>query len=350
MWSHTRYTIESHDLRFMFQASHPRNTEKSLTHTPPSYHNPKKVNHLDPTLIGNTAAVLTSCLWAGSSLLFTTAGKRIGYFSVNAYRSLMAVVLLVVAQIFVLGSVLPAASNEQWFWMSLSGIVGLGIGDFGLFAAYVLIGPRRSTLIMALSAIFAAIGAYIMLGETLSYLATIGIAITIAGIIIVLLEKENHENTTIDGDKQKTWGIFAAFVAALCQGIGLVFSKKGMYIGVTAAMNPISAAMIRMTTATLFIFICALFLRKLPELQETTKDKKGLKYIAGGAIIGPFFGMTLSMLAVANTGTGIAQTLMSLMPIVIIPLLWVIYKEKTNLRGIIGAVFAVVGVAILFLV
>jgi drug/metabolite transporter (DMT)-like permease len=299
--------------------------------------------------MGDSAAVITACLWTGSSVLFTAAGRRIGFFSVNAYRSLMAVVLLVLAHIFLLGSVLPIVSSAQWFWMGLSGIVGLGVGDFGLFAAYVLIGPRRSTLIMASSPIFASVGAYVMLGETFSYLATLGIAITIAGIIVVLLERENERAETADGVKRKTWGVFAGFVAALGQGVGLVFSKKGMYLGVTVAMNAVSAALIRMTLATLFVWVCALFLRKLPELQKTTRDKEGLKCVAGGAVIGPFLGMTLSMFAVAYTETGIAQTLMSLMPLLIIPLLWVVYREKTNLRGILGAAFAVVGVAILFL-
>jgi len=176
--------------------------------------------------MGDSAAIITACLWTGSSVLFTAAGRRIGFFSVNAYRSLMAVVLLVLAHIFFLGSVLPVVSSAQWFWMGLSGIVGLGVGDFGLFAAYVLIGPRRSTLIMASSPIFASVGAYVMLGETFSYLATLGIAITIAGIIVVLLERENERTETADGGKRKTWGVLAAFVAALGQGVGLVFSKK----------------------------------------------------------------------------------------------------------------------------
>jgi drug/metabolite transporter (DMT)-like permease len=74
-----------------------------------------------------------------------------------------------------------------------------------------------------------------------------------------------------------------------------------------------------------------------------------MKYTAAGAFIGPFVGMTLSMVAVAYTQAGIAQTLMSLMPVMIIPLVWVVYKEKTNWRGILGAVIAVIGVALLFL-
>jgi drug/metabolite transporter (DMT)-like permease len=59
--------------------------------------------------------------------------------------------------------------------------------------------------------------------------------------------------------------------------------------------------------------------------------------------------MTLSMVAVADTQAGIAQTLMSLMPVFIIPVIWIIYREKTNWRGILGAIVAIIGVAILFL-
>jgi drug/metabolite transporter (DMT)-like permease len=299
--------------------------------------------------MGESAAILTSCLWTGSSILFTSAGRKIGFFSVNAYRSAMAVGLLGCAHAVLLGSLLPAASNGQWLWMGLSGIVGLGVGDFGLFAAYVLIGPRRSVLVMASSPIFASAGAYLVLGETFSVLSILGIAVTLTGIVVVLLEREVKPEEKIEVGKRRTWGILSALIAAMGQGFGVVLSKKGMYLGVSAAMNPLSAALIRMTLATLFVWACALFLGKLPELHKAVKDGEGMKYAAGGALIGPFIGMTLSMVAVAYAQTGVAQTLMSLMPVIIIPVIWIIHKERTNWRGIFGAVVAVIGVAILFL-
>jgi drug/metabolite transporter (DMT)-like permease len=307
------------------------------------------VSNLDSILMGESAAILTSCLWTGSSLLFASAGKRIGFFSVNAYRSAMAVGLLGCAHAILLGSLLPAASNGQWFWMGLSGIIGLGVGDFGLFAAYVLIGPRRSVLVLASSPIFASVGAYLLLNETFSPLSILGVAITLAGIFVVLLEREEQQEEKIDTGRRKTWGIFSALIAAIGQGFGVVLSKKGMYLGVSVAMNPLSAALIRMTVATLFVWTCALFLRKLPEMRKALKDRKGMKYAAEGALIGPFAGMTLSMVAVAYAQAGIAQTLMSLAPIIIIPVVWLIYREKTSWRGILGAVIAIIGVAILFM-
>jgi drug/metabolite transporter (DMT)-like permease len=307
------------------------------------------VTNLDSSLMGESAAVLTSCLWTGSSILFTSAGRRIGSFSVNAIRTTMTIGLLVFAHIILLGAILPVASSGQWFWMGLSGIVGLGIGDFGLFAAYVAIGPRRAVLIQAASPIFAAAGAYLMLGEGFSPLSAVGVTVTLTGIVIVLLERGEKSDESLAANKRKSWGVFFGLVSAMGQGFGVALSKKGMYLGVSVAMNPLSAALIRMLLAGLFVWACVLFAGRLPEVQRAVKDREGIKYTAGGALIGPFLGMTLSMVAIANAQAGVAQTLMSLMPVIIIPVVWIIYREKTNWRGILGAIVAIIGVAILFL-
>jgi drug/metabolite transporter (DMT)-like permease len=307
------------------------------------------VRNLDSNLVGESAAILTSCLWTFSSLFFTSAGKRIGSFSVNAYRTIMAIGLLVCAHAVLLGTLLPLASSGQWFWMGLSGIVGLGIGDFGLFAAYVTIGPRRSVLMQASAPIFASLGAYFMLGETFSSVAILGVAVTLSGIVLVLLEKEEKSEGKLAARKRRNLGVFFGLISAMGQGFGVVLSKKGMYLDVSVAMNPLSAALIRMMLAGVFVWTCALFAGKLPELRLAVKDKEGIKYAAAGALVGPFVGMTLSMVAVADTQAGIAQTLMSLMPVIIIPVIWIIYRERTSWRGIIGAMIAVIGVAILFL-
>ena len=104
--------------------------------------------------------------------------------------------------------------------MGLSGVVGLGIGDSGLFAAYNLIGPRRTLLVMALSPIFAAVCAYLMLGEILPSLAMIGIAITLGGVMLVILEGEKHSGELPLSRKLKTYGVSFALIGAAGQGIG----------------------------------------------------------------------------------------------------------------------------------
>lgn len=57
--------------------------------------------------------------------------------------------------------------------MGLSGIVGLIVGDTCLFQAYVLIGPRRSLLLMTSVPVIATILAWLWLDEALTGAALI---------------------------------------------------------------------------------------------------------------------------------------------------------------------------------
>jgi drug/metabolite transporter (DMT)-like permease len=305
---------------------------------------------IDSNLVGESAAILTSCLWTFNSLLFTSAGRKIGSLSVNAYRTIIAVGFLASAHVLFLGTLVPAATNEGWLWMGLSGIVGLGIGDIGLFAAFVIIGPRRSLLMMSLSPIFASIVAYLMLGEVISPLALIGIATTIAGVTLVILEKEESSIEDHIPKRLRNLGVILALVGAVGQGVGLVLSKKGIYLDATSVHNPLSATLIRMTVGALFVWSCALAAGRFSRLRQALNYRNAISHTAAGAFLGPFLGVTFSMVAVTYTKAGIAQTLMSLMPVLIIPVVWVLYKQRTNWRGVLGALIAVTGVAILMLI
>lgn len=304
---------------------------------------------LDLNLVGETAALATSCLWTITSLFFTSASKRIGSLNVNAYRTVIAVVFLAVAHEIVLGTVVPLASSAQWFWMGASGIVGLVIGDGGLFAAYVTVGPRRAVLVMALAPIFAILGAYVMLGELLPQLALVGIAITLIGVIIVVLESEERSGEIVVSKRLKASGLLFALIGAAGQGVGLVLSKKGIDLIPGTTLNPLSATLMRLILGALSIWLVLLIAGKWSRLRVAFKSKEGITNVTIGAFLGPFLGITLSMVAVTYTQTGVAQTLMSLMPVLIIPTLWIRYGQRTSWRGILGAAVAVIGVAVLFL-
>ncbi|UCG70199.1 MAG: DMT family transporter [Thermoplasmata archaeon] len=305
----------------------------------------------DP-ILGETAAILAAAMWTANAILFSAAGKRIGSVGVNAFRIALAVLFLGITHVIILGSLLPAANSAQWFWLGISGIVGLGIGDFALFAAYVIIGPKRSLLLMALAPVCSVVAGYFILEESLGILSLVGITITLVGITIVVLErKEEPGDFVIDKDK-RTYGIILGIIGAVGQGVGLVISKYGM---VTVADDPsapldsISATLIRMIIGAIFVWIAVLASGKLPSMIRSYSDTHALKLTSAGAFFGPFLGVWLSMVAITFTETGIAMTLMSLMPVIVIPLVWVLYKEKTSWRGVAGALVAVTGVAILFL-
>jgi len=304
---------------------------------------------MDQNIVGETAAIVTSGFWTISSIFFTSAGKKIGSLNVNAYRTALAVIFLAFTHVILFGSLWPTASSMQWFWLGLSGIVGLSVGDSGLFAAYVTIGPRRSLLLMALSPIFAAIGAYLMLSETIPAFDVIGMGITLTGVVVVILEREELSGELPIPMKLKGYGVLFGLIAAAGQGVGLVLAKKGINLYPEMPLDPLSATLMRMVLGGSALWVALLLAGRWPELRAAAKNGEGMRYTVAAAILGPFVGVTLSMVAVTYTQTGVAQTLLSLMPVMIIPVVWALHRQRTSWRGVLGAVAAVVGVAVIFL-
>jgi drug/metabolite transporter (DMT)-like permease len=262
----------------------------------------------------------------------------------------MAAMLLGVTHLVLFGTIVPPANGPQWFYLGLSGVAGLALGDFGYFGALVYLGPRRGVLLMSMAPIFSVVSGYFILGEVLSTWNLIGIILTLSGVTWVILEKEMHTHEPPIPTSQKAYGILCGFGGAVGQGLGLVISKYGMLqVGGegTKPVGTLSATLIRMMVAAATVWLLVAFSGRLHRVLEARRDLTALKRTFGGAATGPFVGVWLSMVAVTHAKAGVAATLMSLMPVMVIPVLWLLYRQKTSLRGIAGAGVAVVGVAIL---
>lgn len=298
---------------------------------------------------GEIAGVGTAICWTATSMFFEAAGKKIGSLSVNLIRLIMAFVLLGTVTWINRGLFLPIdATTHNWIWLALSGLVGFTIGDLLLFQAFVVVGARISMLIMALSPPVAAIAGWLILGETMENSAILGMVITLSGIMMVVLNKPVKE-TNGKKARLKDWfnnpiGLLLAFGGATGQAIGLVLSKKGM-----ADYDVVASTHIRVMAGAIGFTFVFFFMRRWHKVFAALKNGKGMLFTSGGAFFGPFLGVTLSLVAVKFTSAGIAQTLMSLTPVIIILPSVIIFNEKVTLREIIGAFVAVGGVAMFFL-
>jgi drug/metabolite transporter (DMT)-like permease len=154
--------------------------------------------------LGEIAALGTSVCWTFTSIFFTLSGRRVGSVIVNQARLLLAVVFLSITHLLVLGVLLPDQPGlYRWFWLGLSGVIGLVLGDGFLFRAFVLIGPRRSVLLMALVPIISTLMAWLFLGETLGVTRIVAIGLTVGGVVWVVSEGETNG---VQRDWPVPWG------------------------------------------------------------------------------------------------------------------------------------------------
>jgi drug/metabolite transporter (DMT)-like permease len=295
--------------------------------------------------MGEIAAVITAVCWSFTSIFFNNASRLIGSVKVNRLRLLVSTVILLTVHWLVMGSPLPfAATQEQWLWLGLSGIIGLALGDAFLFQAYVHIGARLTTIIMALDPVFSALIAWVWLGEKLTTMEIIGILITVIGVGWVVMEQRNGQGA--HSRKDLILGILCGIGAVLGQAIGFVLSKKGL----ADNFSPLSGVLIRIIIATAVMWIMALFSGKIKETAAGFTESSARNNILAGSVLGPCLGVWLSMVAVQLVPVGIASTIMATRPILMLPLSKIIYEENISMRAIIGTLIALAGVSVIFLI
>ncbi len=292
--------------------------------------------------LGELSALATAFLWSGTSLAFSSAAEKTGSLQLNINRMIMASVLLI-STILIMNFSFNLSSS-QYTNLIISGVIGLVIGDSFLFKGYRYIGARISMLLMALSPAMSTLLAFIFLGERISFLGLIGIFVTLGGIALVVLGKETDPNAKY---KITATGLFYGFMGALGQSAGLIFAKFAFEEG---NINGFVATFVRVFSSILILLPAALLIKRYKNpIRLYSNNKSAFGATLLGTILGPYLGITCSLIAVAHTKVGIAATLMSTMPIIMLPMLRYIYKEKLDWRAYTGAVLAVAGVAMLFL-
>jgi drug/metabolite transporter (DMT)-like permease len=151
--------------------------------------------------------------------------------------------------------------------------------------------------------------------------------------------------------KTRVAGILLALGGATGQALGLVCAKQGMRPDVAGGepLDPLTATLVRMIAAAVAIWLIAGLRGSAGAALRSTRDWRAMCAASLGTLLAPFAGVWLSLVSVALTETGIGATMMATGPIILLPLVRLIYGERIGWSAILGTVVAFAGVAVLFL-
>lgn len=292
--------------------------------------------------VGELAALGTALCWAFTSVWFAAASRRIGALAVNVLRMPIALVLLAVWGTATRGLPLPTdADAGTWGWLTASALAGFAFGDLCLFRAFVLIGPRLGSLVMATAPPMAAILGAVVLDEHLAARQLGGIALTVVGIMVAIAARSPVGAAPPPGGTMVR-GVILALGGALGQAAGLVLAKRGM-----GSYDAFASTQIRVIVGTLAFAIVCTVLRRWGSVRAAIRDRAAMIPCVLGGTFGPFLGVGLSLYAAQHTATGVAASLMATQPLLVIPLAAVTERERIAPGAIVGAVVAVAGVVLL---
>ncbi|MEK6794170.1 MAG: DMT family transporter [Spirochaetota bacterium] len=290
---------------------------------------------------GELAAIATAICWTVGVTLYDAISKRTSTFVVNLVKVVIALTLLSACSFFITGSFFPRSiPREAWLFLAVSGLVGFVIGDLFLFRSFAMVGARTSMIVYSLTPALAALGGWILLGERLTLFVIIGMAVTLSGIMLVVLRKSDADTGAVE---HRIIGVVFAFIATVCQAAGYLASKQVM-----RSMTPIEATEARLAVAVIGFAVVLLIAGKLVDLTSAVRDGFIMPRLIIASVFGPFIGVTLSMVALHAANAGVVTTIMAMTPVLlIVPALF--RREKLGIRDVLGAVLAVGGIAMFFI-
>lgn len=243
-----------------------------------------------------------------------------------------------------------ASASTRWFF--LSGVIGMGLGDLGVYGALPLLGSRLTVLMtQCLAAPIAAIGEWLWLGTRLTPAQICWGAVILGGVAFALLPTRQSPPRV----RVKPIGFLFGLLAAAGQGFGALVSRKGVDVATAAgeaahnATFGLNAAYLRILAGLGFTALWFFVLHRLgrlapaPILNSPAERRRARWWMLANGLAGPVLGVGCYQWALATTPGGIVLPIAATTPLLAIPIAFWLEGDRPTRRSIVGGVIAVVG-------
>jgi drug/metabolite transporter (DMT)-like permease len=304
--------------------------------------------------MGEVYALIALCLFASNMVLTKVASGRV---NINIGFTL-ATGMNVAFSLLLLGlQTALRADALHWHWdgflvFALAGIFTTYLGRFFFFTAVVRFGPARASVFQVTGPIFTVLIAWAALGERLSVTDYAGIAITLAGLcLIVFVPGAATSRATASAEHRGVLGRLAASILFVGLGASLCYATGNVLRGVAMARwdEPILGSVIAAGSALLMILLTR---RQAWHIARDVRasDRKGvLMYLGGGVLT--ICAQIMVFFSIRHTAVSIATLISSCAPVIVIPMsYWLLGNtDKINGRIIVGALLSMTGVALVLI-
>jgi drug/metabolite transporter (DMT)-like permease len=161
--------------------------------------------------------------------------------------------------------------------------------------------------------------------------------------------------------RELLWGLSFGLLAAVCQALGAVLSRKAFAAarfagenidGITAAYQRILGGVALGAVFLLFVKHGSIFKTSSSErraedipssLSRTSRWRQAWPWVLANGLAGPALGVSCYQWALKTTPTGVVLPIVAITPLVIIPFSHHIEGERPTARSLAGGALAVAG-------
>lgn len=303
-----------------------------------------RLNDLMLTGLGYEAAALMAAgAWAISSVIVAAPSKVMGGPRLTRVR-----MLFVTAALAIITTALgtwDTIEGTDWILLSLSGLVGLAIGDAALFTAFARLGPRRTSILFTTNAPMVALVSVLFFDERFTLRSGTGAVLVLLGVVLAIAfgtrADQTHQWEEVVGPMWKAVGF--GLLGAAGQAGGIILADPAF----DGTLDPWAGATIRAVVGTIGLWMLRPVFRRIrPSVRVKLSPLLWIQVIASG-LIAMALGKTLVLIALSGGDPGIVAVLISTTPVLQLPLLWAVMRERPAVGAWIGALLAAVGTGLI---
>ena len=290
---------------------------------------------ITPQTIGVLAALAAALCWTVSSALWRQLPTSLTAAQLNLLKNWLALLLL-----------LPALLARPWSYqpqalvlLSLSGVLGIALGDSLYFAALRRLGTRRTLTLDAGGPAVTAVAGLVWLAEVPTLQQWLGLALITAALVLVALQQPAVGGAPPPAAQRL--GVLLALGALLAGSGGALLARAALRDG---ALDPLQATLVRLLVAGLVLLPLARGLPGWPPRPRPAQRRWPLWLLA--TLLGTSAGIALQQTALQRLPGGMAVSLLATAPLMALPLAR-LEGDRPGWRGLLAALLALGGLTAL---
>lgn len=289
---------------------------------------------------GEVFALSSALIWAISTVLWAIGAKRLHVIPLNLIRCVAATIFFWALLPFYGGlEAIAAVPLSSWFWLIVSVLTLLVVGDILFFRSMDLAGVSWAMPVSSINPLWAVLLASFFLEEPLTWSLLAGTILVILGVILVSRGSDGAAEQNAQDKQARRNGVLLALAVSVLWAVGQIALKPG-----TEGINSVVANSIRLPIGALIMLAIALRRGRLRDLRDIDRKSWGIILLA--SFVGTGFGSLFFVYAIQLAGAGRTSVLVSVAPLLAIPFSMMWLQERPTRWTLAGTLLTTVGVAL----
>lgn len=290
-------------------------------------------------MLGEGLALASSVAWAASVVLFKRS-EAISPTGLNLFKNVFALVLLSLTLVVISGNIDWGRSAEDWWRLSVSGIIGIAVADTLFFMALRRLGAGRLAIVECVYAPLIVVLSVIFLGERVGMGFLLGACLVVAGVFVSGRDQSKIDTTT----KELLRGSLMGVAGVACMAVGVVVAKPALERG-----SLVEVTMIRLVAGVAIQLLGVLVMPSAWSVLRVFVPSSVWRTLLPASLLGSYLAMLLWLGGFKWADASVAAVLNQLTTVFTIVLARIYLQEPLTIPRVLGGGVAVAGALIILL-